>query len=228
MVLPLHIFELRYRQMINECLKQNMPFGVILLQGGDEIQEQEASEPPQPSAVGTLARITEVAKLEDGRMLLTTVGTERFRLIEYRTNKPYMTGDIEIWPDEPVDESLLQPQIADLRNVFQGYLKILMELAGKEIQGLEIPSEPNILSYLIPNWLYISAGEKQKLLEVPNPRERLQAEYNILVSETSFFEKVKEKAAEEGISEDTPVGDKENPLGLKRPTYDVGSRFSKN
>ena len=146
MVLPLHIFEQRYRLMISECLKNNTPFGVVLLQDGDEVQEMEESNQARPSAVGTLARITEVAKLDDGRMLLTTVGTERFRLMEYRSDKPYMTGDIEIWSDEPVDQNQVQTELAEIRDLFQSYLKILMELAGKQIQGLEIPDEPALNS----------------------------------------------------------------------------------
>lgn len=228
MVLPLHIFEQRYRLMISECLKNNSPFGVVLLQEGDEVQEREQSNPARPCAVGTLARITEVAKLDDGRMLLTTVGTERFRLMEYRTDKPFMTGDIEIWSDEPVEAGQVQEELAEIRALFQNYLKILMELAGKQIQGLEIPDEPDVLSYLIPNWLHISTQDKQKLLEVANPKERLQAELQILNQEIAFFEKLKVQAAEAENLEDDETDEVENLLDPKGAAYDISSHFSKN
>ncbi len=228
MVLPLYIFEQRYRQMISECVKNNSPFGVILLQEGDEVQETTSSEPAQPCAVGTLARITEVARLDDGRMLITSVGTERFRLMEYRNDKPYMTGDIELWPDDGVDEALLQPQVSQVQAAFQNYLKVLMELAGKQVQGLDVPSEPDVRSYLVPTWLYIGMPEKQKLLELPGPAQRLQAELNILSGETEFFERLREKAILEGSDGPISPDAEESPFGLQRPSYDIASRFSKN
>ncbi len=231
MILPLQIFEQRYRLMINECLKNNTPFGVVLLQEGDEVQEgRDETEPARPCAVGTLARITEVVKSPDGRMLLTTVGTERFRLMEYRNDKPYMTGDIEIWPDETSGENSLEPEVSQVRAAFEVYLKILMDLAGKEIQGLEIPNEPDVLSYLVPNWLQISLSDKQRLLEAATIYERLRAERQILEAESQFLGKIKEKADQESMLNERIFGeqDEEDAPASGRPADDLGSRFSKN
>jgi Lon protease-like protein len=232
MVLPLYVFEQRYRLMISECLKNNTPFGVVLIQEGDEVQEQEvarhAPSPTRPCAVGTLARITEVAKLEDGRMLLTTVGTDRFRLMEFHSKKPYLTGDIEIWPDESLEESQHVSPLEEVRLTFQNYLKVLMELAGKQIQGLEIPEEPGVLSYLIPNWLHISTQDKQKLLEIPGPQKRLQMELNILLHETTFFEKLKEQATEVNNLGDFVAKQEEVTSSVNGTDYNLAARFSRN
>lgn len=227
MVLPLYIFEQRYRTMISECLKNNTPFGVILLEQGEAEQEgRESVDTAVPCAVGTLARITEVTKTPDGRMLITTVGTERFRLMEYNTVKPYMTGDIEIWPDGQVDDPDILDEARQVRRAFEGYLTILMELAGKQIQEMDIPTEPDTLSYLVPHWLQISMSEKQRLLEAPDPHERLQSERVILQNETTFLEKIKEMAVQEGTlgtEADDDSSGPQAPLG-----YDISSRFSKN
>src|SRR5438105_9138369 len=71
--LPLHIFEPRYRLMINECYEQEKPFGVVLAQAESEILQEE------PYSVGTMAEIEALDRLEDGRMNLIVKGTQRFR-----------------------------------------------------------------------------------------------------------------------------------------------------
>jgi Lon protease-like protein len=229
MVLPLRIFETRYRQMITECIKDDKPFGVVLLQSGDSVLEGRVqAEAPRPFKVGTLARITEVTHLEDGGMMITTIGTGRFHLREYRTERPYMTGDVELWPDEPEDlePGVLQETVSRVTLVFEQYLRILMELAGKRIQSLDIPTDPEVLSFLVPNWLYISAQDKQLLLEAPGLRIRLENELHILENETTFFEKIKTRATQPD-NENNP-GDKGEVLWKETNPYDLRNRFSAN
>lgn len=232
MVLPLRIFEARYRLMINECLKNNTPFGVVLLQEGDSVQEGRLqAEPARPFKVGTLARITEVAQLEEGAMLITTVGTERFRLLEYRNDKPYMTGDIEIWPDQPeeLEAGVIQETVARVKLVFKQYLRILMEMAGKRIQALDIPDEAEMLSFLVPYWLYISTQDKQMLLEAPGLRARLETELQILEDETSFFQKIKAKTNQpEATPEATPSDEIDETAWKDTNSYNLRDRFSSN
>lgn len=233
MVLPLRIFETRYRLMINECLKNNTPFGVLLLQVGDSVQEGRLqAKAPKPFNVGTLARITEVSQLEDGSLFITTVGTERFRLLEYRNNKPYMTGDIEIWPDQPeeLEPDVLQETVARVKPVFEKYLIILMELAGKRIQVLEVPTEAEALSFLIPNWLYISTPDKQNLLEAPGLRARLEKELQLLETETTFFQKIKAKSNQTIPPEvdPNPPEETENMTWKEAYLYNLRDRFSPN
>lgn len=225
MVLPLQIFEPRYRQMIGECLKNNAPFGVVLLQEG-VAEEWRGNNEAVPYKVGTLAKITEVVKLEDGRMLITTVGTERFRLLAYHQEKPYMTGDIEIWPDSADTSSNHLELVTQVRTAFDAYLKVLQELAGKQIEGLEIPADPAVLSYLVPGWLQIGMPGKQNLLEIPAPGPRLQEELGLLQRETEFLRLLKERAELETMSEEDEPSSELRPASPAR--YDLGGRFSKN
>ncbi len=227
MILPLQIFEPRYLAMISECLKQNLPFGVILLQEG-AAEEWRSNAEPVPHKIGTLARITEVVKLEDGRMLITSVGTDRFRLLNSYHEKPYMTADVEIWPDA---ENLQGPGelvelVGQVRIAFEAYLKVLMELAGKQIEGLEIPTDPAVLSYLVPNWLQVSSPDKQRLLEVASSGERLHEENIILQRETEFLRRIKERADMEEATSGQSQG--ETPDISNPNSYDISKRFSKN
>lgn len=211
MILPLHIFEPRYRQMISECIRANAPFGVILIKEG-----QQVGEPAVPYMTGTLAKISEVIKLEDGRLYITTVGTERFRLLNYNTVKPYMTGDVELWPDDNsrADESDL---VMQAQAYFQNYLQVLSKLARKEIEGLEMPDNAAELSYVIPSWLIqIELDEKQRLLEIPNSQDRLLEEIKLLRRETEFLQRVSEQTNESDVESEEPSS---------TPPFDYGTNF---
>jgi Lon protease-like protein len=93
MVLPLHIFEMRYREMINRVSTNASPFGVVLI---DEGQEVGASA--SPHTVGTAARIARVERLDDGRMNITAVGTQRFRILEDAYHPQLSDGNGEHFP----------------------------------------------------------------------------------------------------------------------------------
>lgn len=219
MVLPLHIFEPRYRQMISECVRDNTPFGVVLIEEGSQV-----GEPAKPYLVGTLAKITEVIKLDDGRMYVTTVGTERFRLLNYRNIKPYMTGDLQTWPE--TGQSASFQLIREVQADFKSYLDVLSELAHKRIEGLEMPNDAAGLSYIIPNWLLqIELDEKQRLLEMSDCTDRLLEESKLLRRETEFLRRIKEQAEQEGTSNET--GSETEGFG-SRPGYISSFPFSKN
>ncbi len=93
--LPLHIFEPRYRQMIGECLETDAPFGVVLIRAGLEV-----GEPAVPHEVGTLAHIVQHERLEDGRMNLLATAGDRFRILELLTDRPYLSGRVELLPTD--------------------------------------------------------------------------------------------------------------------------------
>ena len=69
MALPLHIFEPRYRQLVDHCLETNSAFGVVLIQSGREV-----GGPAIPHTIGTTARITAAERLPDGGLNIEAVG----------------------------------------------------------------------------------------------------------------------------------------------------------
>src|SRR5256885_1676768 len=98
-MLPLHIFEQRYKQMINECVTTNEPFGLVQLQGAEETETTIAH-------VGVSARVVQVEPLEEGRMNILCAGESRFRIVHFAGNVPYWSASVEFFEDldEPVDE----------------------------------------------------------------------------------------------------------------------------
>ena len=100
MELPLHIFEDRYRLMINECLAGDRDFGVLMAGAATEDDGLVIGQ-----AVGTSARITHVERLEDGRMDILTRGKQRFRVLQLLRVKPYMIGCVEGFPLADADSS---------------------------------------------------------------------------------------------------------------------------
>jgi Lon protease-like protein len=98
LLLPLHVFEQRYRTMIRECLSGDGAFGVVLIERGREVGGGDVR-----LGVGTVAVIEEEAELGDGRYALVCRGTARLRVIEWLPDDPYPVADVEVADDEDVD-----------------------------------------------------------------------------------------------------------------------------
>ncbi|NIV29900.1 MAG: peptidase S16, partial [Anaerolineae bacterium] len=90
---PLRIFEERYKLMIQHCLDEERPFGVLLIREGKEVGETAV-----PHTVGTSTLIASVTRADGGRMNIITIGLDRFRLRTLRHDRPYPVGDAEPFP----------------------------------------------------------------------------------------------------------------------------------
>jgi Lon protease-like protein len=188
MVLPLHIFEERYKLMINTCLAQDKPFGVVLIYSG-----VEAGGPAIPHPVGTVARIAKWEWLPDGRMNIITVGERRFRLIEYADSElPYVVGSVEYWDDEAAEFSDLPKLVNDVQRNFVDYLTLIMSLADQAlpVSQLQLPTDPSMLSYHVASNLQIDMNGKQELLEEPSAVARLRRELTLLRREGGFLQRL--------------------------------------
>jgi Lon protease-like protein len=168
-MLPLHIFEPRYEQMMDDCLQGDRTLGVVLIQSGAEVGEAAI-----PHAVGTSATIQNVSRLPDGRRHIITRGSERFRLQNYwSTEKPYLMGRVASWPwhdsRHPGDELV---QAVGRR--LEQYVGLWSRANSVEIKLERIPQEPSRLAMLSAIALQISLKQKQALLEIPSVDELLQ------------------------------------------------------
>src|SRR5947207_15568149 len=94
LVLPLHVFEPRYRQLTLDCLAGDREFGVVLIERGHEVGGGD-----ERFAQGTVAHILEAAEFEDGRWALVTVGTRRIRVREWLPDDPYPQALVQDAPD---------------------------------------------------------------------------------------------------------------------------------
>lgn len=170
--LPLHIFEFRYRMMMNTVLDTDSRFGVLMW---NPVKNEAA-------AVGCCAEIVNHQRLPDDRMKILTLGQQRFRVLEYVREKPYRVGLVEWIEDEPTDRDLrsLGTQVEQL---LKDVVHLSSKLTGQEIELPDnIPTLPVELSYWVASNLYGVAAEQQALLEMQSTTERLEREMEILTS----------------------------------------------
>ena len=188
MVLPLHIFEERYKRMINNCLAQDRPFGVVLIYSGSEVGDSAIPHP-----VGTVARIANWEWLPDGRMNILTAGDRRFRIVDFpKPELPYLEGLVEYWDDEPVEHQDLATLMDKVSNTFIDYLTLIMTLSDQAlpISQLQLPDDASMLSYHVASNLQIEMNERQELLEEPSAATRLQRELVLLRREGNFLQRL--------------------------------------
>ncbi|MBZ8178827.1 MAG: LON peptidase substrate-binding domain-containing protein [Oscillatoria sp. PMC 1051.18] len=170
--LPLHIFEFRYRIMMNTILESDRRFGVLMF---DPIQGQIAK-------VGCCAEIVHCQRLPDDRMKMLTLGQQRFRVLEYVREKPYRVGLVQWIEDRPPNEDL-QPLATEVEQLLRNVVHLSAKLSDRQIDLREdLPTLPVELSYWVASNLYRVASEQQSLLEMQDTAERLQREAEILSS----------------------------------------------
>jgi Lon protease-like protein len=159
-LLPLHIFEPRYRQMIGECIQHGQAFGVVLIRSGEEV-----GDVAEPYEVGTTAHIVQVESETDGRMNILCVGKARFRIAHLVHDKPYLSGEVELWPWEPYAEG--SADIERIRQWLVRYLHMLAEIADSKLD-LSLPDDPASLANIAASVLQVELSEKQRLLTTPS------------------------------------------------------------
>ncbi len=160
-VLPMHIFEPRYRTMIGKCIETGMPFGVVLIKDGEEVGGVAT-----PYEVGTTARITQVERLEDGRLNIITVGEVRFRILNMREEQGYWMADVSLWPWPPSDHEALDALAQRVQDRLRSYVDMLSEMAGVPLDASreELPDQPAVVAFLAAIALQVTQSEKQDLL----------------------------------------------------------------
>ena len=148
LVLPLHIFEERYRQLVRDLLAGPEPrrFGVIAIREGRETGVTGVSSLHE---VGCTATVRQVEEHEDGRFDLITVGTDRFRLLRLSEGRPYLSAELEQLPEPAGDEAEAGLAARAVQDAFRGYLDALVARGTTRISVPELPDEPVLLSYLV-------------------------------------------------------------------------------
>lgn len=170
--LPLHIFEFRYRIMMNTILQGDRRFGILML-------DPTTGEPAQ---VGCCAEILHYQRLPDDRMKILTMGQQRFRVLSYVREKPYRVGLVEWLEDKPTDRDLT-PLATEVDRLLRDVVRLSAKLTSQDIELPEnIPSLPTELSYWVASNLNGVALEQQSLLEMNDTEARLEREAEILTS----------------------------------------------
>lgn len=191
LLLPLHIFEERYRRLVSDLTggrtgEQPEPdppaFGVIAIRQGREVGADGIRELHD---VGCAAQIRRVEALPDGRFDLVTTGAHRFRLLRLDVDAaPYLVGEVEYLDEESEDAASQEAApvlAASVAGHYLAYRDQLLSLQGQapRVRG-PLPSEPVVLSYLVAAAMVLDRQDKQDLLEAPDTAARLRAELALL------------------------------------------------
>jgi Lon protease-like protein len=160
--IPLHIFEPRYRELIDECIEEGEEFGLVLATGDGAVHE-----------IGTRARVAQVAEvLDDGSMNIIVEGGERFRLLELTSGRSFTTGIVEpvLDDDDPATS-------ADLDRA----LEIFSELAEASDSDVDVPDPMSpLLDFELAARVAFAVEAKQELLAMTSPRARMAALVGLL------------------------------------------------
>jgi Lon protease-like protein len=207
MLMPLHIFEPRYRLLVRRSMDRDAPFGIVLIKTGDGSPWEEHGSPGEdrgspweeqrtgpgaiPHRVGTLARIVAHAPLPDGRSLITVRGDRRFEILNVMPDEePYLLGLVRYLDDEPEEPAR---RLADLvGEAYADYLVGVLAATGGVRREVPIVEEicsgsPCDVSFRVAAGLAVEDDERQTLLAATSARERLVREREILSRESALL-----------------------------------------
>jgi uncharacterized protein len=186
LLLPLHIFEERYRQLVRDLLAGSEPgrFGVIAIRKGRETGVDGVSALYE---VGCIAALRQVREHPDGRFDLVTAGTQRFRLVSLEHGRPYLRGVVDLLAEDTGDEAAAGAAVRAVQRAFHDYLVTLAARGTGEVTIPDLPDEPIALSYLVAASMVVDLPDRQALLAEPDALRRLQAERELLSRETAML-----------------------------------------
>lgn len=186
LVLPLHIFEERYRQLVRDL--QNGPeprrFGVIAIRKGSETGADGAKA---LYGTGCTATVRHISERDGGRFDIVTVGTDRFQLLSVDRSGTYLRGEVELLEEETGSRSVAKDEAKAVRLAFRTYIDTLTESGAAQVSVPEPPREPVALSYLVAACVIADLPVRQALLEQQDAAQRLAAEHTLLTRETAML-----------------------------------------
>ncbi|MEV6763020.1 LON peptidase substrate-binding domain-containing protein [Streptomyces sp. NPDC051105] len=209
LVLPLNVFEERYRAMMRDLLKtpeeEPRRFAVVAIRDGHEVAPT-APGMPDPTAqpdrgpaagfgpdplksfhrVGCVADAATIRERANGTFEVLATGTSRVRLLSVDASGPFLTAELEELPEEPGDEAGALAE--GVLRAFRQYQKRLAGARERSLStGVELPDEPSVVSYLVAAAMMHDIPTKQRLLQAPDTASRLRDELKLLRSETAII-----------------------------------------
>ena len=163
--LPLKIFEARYLDMVSECLRSGQQFGICLISSGKEVGGSAKCY-----EIGTLAKIVDWDRRDDGLLEIVVEGGQRFRLLEQRERANHLAeGDVQLIDDDDCEELPVQYQLlSDLLRQIAEKFELSYQLDHEKFE------DAVWVGYRLSEVLPLESEERQALLEINNPVNRLQ------------------------------------------------------
>lgn len=187
--LPLHLFEPRYRQLAADLLTGTVPdrrFGIVAIKNS-AVREVETLD--HVYAIGCTALLRESKRLPDGRYDIVTSGERRFRLLSIdRTRAPYLVGEVEWLPDEPLPPAAREAAArlsASALSAHRRYCESAWDRGDRKAPGAD--ADPGQLAHLLAADCLLPLADRQRVLAERHPLRRLQLVHHLLAREAGFL-----------------------------------------
>ena len=165
MLLPLHVFEPRYRALVDDCVAGDGEFGVTLIERGSEVGGGDVR-----TDVGTVARIVQVERFEDGRFAVAAVGTRRIRIERWLADDPYPRAEVVDWDDVGTTETALD----DADALFRRALALAAELGEAPAPlDVELADDPATATFQIGALAPLGPLDRQAVLATERADDRV-------------------------------------------------------
>jgi Lon protease-like protein len=183
MVLPLHVFEPRYRQLVHDCIEGEPEFGVVLIERGSEVGGGD-----QRTSVGTVARIVEAAPFDDGRWAIGCVGVQRIRVARWLSDDPYPRAEVEDWDDDDIDTPPADERLEQTIRAVRRSLALHAELGDAAAPAtVELSDDPVLATYQLAAVGPFGPADRQELLEAPDAAARLERLHALTVENLDYL-----------------------------------------
>jgi len=172
-VLPLHVFEPRYRALTEACLSADQRFGVVLIERGHEVGGGDVR-----FGTGTVARIVESGRLEDGGWVLSAVGEQRFRIRSWLAEEPYPSAEVELLDGDAPAAGMPTPDELSGRDEVERALARVAALVAElgvapPPEAIRLDPDPVRASWEAAAWAPIGPLDRQRVLELDATAARL-------------------------------------------------------
>ena len=191
LLLPLHVFEQRYRDLVTDLLalpEGERRFGVVAIREGREVGADGVTALHE---VGCTATVRRLETAPDGTSDLLTVGTDRFVLEGLLHDRPYLVGEVRWLPDELGDADEAAVLAPAVRAAFTAYAGALSRAGAGQVDVPQLPDDPLVLSHLVAATVSVDLDERQALLAEPDGRARLRRELRLLRREKVLLERLR-------------------------------------
>lgn len=182
-VAPLHVFEPRYRAMMQDVLSGDRRFGVVSIRRGMEVGGFAETHD-----VGCVAVVEQVQRAADGSMALLARGTERFRIERRFPDDPYPYATITVLDEHPGDRP--GERLPEARAAVNRYLAVIARMQGTEVVAPALPPDVVPASFVLADALRLDLPERQRLLEAPDAAARLTLVAELAKREALLLERL--------------------------------------
>jgi Lon protease-like protein len=188
-ILPLHIFEERYKMMMRYAIDNGGLFGLSYRRSA----KVGAETPPEVGQIGCVAKINAVMPLEEGRMNVLSTGIIRYKVVELLQATPYPLARVETLVDDLEPGADLSNLFVDLTELCKTFLEAAQAVNETNLPvNLELPDDPEDFSLIMASALPIENDAKQTLLELTSTRVRLtRLRHLVTRALTDYNERIK-------------------------------------